>query len=190
MLPWRRNVVAFCFALKIHFDGLSYDHGRNHWTGGWKGIGRDDLPWFEINCSIAMLGGQRTSWRANEVGLSFVNNPGFDHRQLAYANVNQPSTLGRSIQADLDVTMQGRLQSSREFPGDHQGSRISRPLARHHFCRKSLPPKFRSKSRKTLPPKRNPYPNYSRAIRLSLQGYLLRVRTQSFGNPRWAIPQS
>jgi hypothetical protein len=34
---------------------------------------------------------------------------------LAYANFNQPSTLGRSIQADLDVTMQGRLQSSREF---------------------------------------------------------------------------
>jgi hypothetical protein len=64
------------------------------------------------------------------------------------------------------------------FPGP------SRALARHHFCRKSLPPTARSKSRKTLPPKRNPYPNYSRAIRLSLQGYLLRVRTQSFGNPR------
>jgi hypothetical protein len=62
------------------------------------------------------------------------------------------------------------------FPGDHQGSRISRPLARHHF---SLPPTARAKSRKTLPTKRNPFPNYSRAIRLSLQGNLLRVRTQS-----------
>jgi hypothetical protein len=64
------------------------------------------------------------------------------------------------------------------FPGDHQGSRISRPLARHNFCQKALPPTARSKSRKTLSTKRNPYPTYSRA-RLPLQGYLLRVRTQS-----------
>ncbi len=31
----------------------------------------------------------------------------------------------------------------KSFPGDHQGSRISRPLARHHFSRKSLPPTAR-----------------------------------------------
>lgn len=64
---------------------------------------------LKLTRSMVMLGGQHISWRANDVGLPVgvgLSTPGFARHQLAYGNVNQPNKLGRSIQADLDITMQ------------------------------------------------------------------------------------
>jgi hypothetical protein len=64
---------------------------------------------LKLTRSMVMLGGQHISWRANDVGLPVgvgLSTPGFARHQLAYGNVNQPNKLGRSILADLDVTLQ------------------------------------------------------------------------------------
>lgn len=74
-----------------------------------KGLGEMIARGLKLTRSMVMLGGQHVSWRANDVGLPVgvgLSTPGFARHQLAYGNVNQPQKLGRSIQADLDVTLQ------------------------------------------------------------------------------------
>jgi hypothetical protein len=64
---------------------------------------------LKLTRSNIMLGGQHTSWRANDVGLPVgvgMSTPGFARNQFAYGTVNQPGKIGRSMAADLDFTFQ------------------------------------------------------------------------------------
>merc|ERR1712135_208906 len=59
--------------------------------------------------SMVLLGGQHTSWRSNDLCLAVgvgLSNPGLARVQLGYGDVNQPGKLGRSLQADIDLTLQ------------------------------------------------------------------------------------
>ena len=59
--------------------------------------------------SMVLLGGQHTSWRSNDLGLAVgvgLSNPGLARVQLGYGDVNQPGKLGRTLQADIDLTLQ------------------------------------------------------------------------------------
>ena len=74
-----------------------------------KGLGELISRGLKLTRSMVMLGGQHISWRANDVGLPVgvgLSTPGFARHQIAYGNVNEPNKLGRSIQADLDITLQ------------------------------------------------------------------------------------
>jgi len=59
--------------------------------------------------NMVLLGGQHTSWRSNDLGLPIgvgLSNPGLARVQLGYGDVNQPGKFGRSLQADVDFTLQ------------------------------------------------------------------------------------
>ena len=74
-----------------------------------KGMGELIARGLKLTRSLILLGGQHLSWRANDVGLPVgvgLSTPGFARYQMAFGNVNQPGKIGRSVSADVDVTLQ------------------------------------------------------------------------------------
>ena len=112
IIPRQQAPMKMEIILRSQGYNLMYRHmGEEELRGLMEGKGLAELisRGLKLTRSMVMLGGQHVSWRANDLGLPVgvgLSTPGFARHQLAYGNVNQPNKLGRSIQADLDVTMQ------------------------------------------------------------------------------------
>lgn len=76
-----------------------------------RGLGETVTRGINLARSLVLLGGQQSSWRANDAGFPVgvgLSNPGFARYQLVYGLVpNQPSDkIARSLSVDTDLALQ------------------------------------------------------------------------------------
>ncbi|XP_057380358.1 uncharacterized protein LOC130702764 [Daphnia carinata] len=93
------------------YDWLYHHMGGEELASLMEGKALKDLisRGFKLTRSMVMLGGQKMTWIANDIGIPVavgMSNPGFGRHQLSYGDQSQLNKIGRTIQAGLDVNLQ------------------------------------------------------------------------------------
>ena len=105
--PMKMEIILRSQGYNLMYRHLSQEEIMAMMSG--KGIGGIIANGLKMSRSLVMLGGQHTSWRSNDLGLPVgvgLSNPGLARVQVGYGDVNQPNKLGRSLQLDVDLTLQ------------------------------------------------------------------------------------
>lgn len=104
------------FKMEIILRSQGYDLLYHHMSGDeltslMEGKALKDLisRGFKLTRSMVMLGGQKVTWTANDIGIPVavgMSNPGFSRHQLSYGDQSQLNRIGRTIQAGFDINLQ------------------------------------------------------------------------------------